>query len=255
MGHRSELIRRGELDGPPMSPSYPLGDLIAGIFGSLSVMMTLYHRDIRGGEGQVMDLALFEAVFRFLDFDPIQYDQMKITHMRTGNRVAYFAPSSMFKTKDRKYLTLAASTQNVWVRLADAIGRKELTTDPKFIDNPARVENSVEINGIVGEWIERHTRQEVIEHFDKHEGAYCLVFDMEDVFRDVQYRAREAMVRVPDGDLGEAIVQNVVPKFSATPGSVDFLGPKMGPHNEEIYCGELGLSKERLTELKAAGII
>jgi len=143
---------------------HPVAYLIAGIFGSLSLMMTLYHRDIRGGEGQVMDLALFEAVFRFLDFDPIQYDQMKITHMRTGNRVAYFAPSSMFKTKDRKYLTLAASTQNVWVRLADAIGRKQLTTDPKFIDNPARVENSVEINGIVGEWIERHTRQEVIEH-------------------------------------------------------------------------------------------
>jgi crotonobetainyl-CoA:carnitine CoA-transferase CaiB-like acyl-CoA transferase len=95
----------------------------------------------------------------------------------------------------------------------------------------------------------------VIEHFDKHEVAYSSVFDMEDVFRDVQYRAREAMVRVPDADLGEAIVQNVVPKFSATPGSVDFLGPKMGHHNEEIYCGELGLSKERLAELKKTGVI
>jgi crotonobetainyl-CoA:carnitine CoA-transferase CaiB-like acyl-CoA transferase len=245
----------GEPDGPPMSPGYPLGDLIAGIFGALSIMMALYHRDLRGGEGQVIDLALYEAVFRFLDFDPIQYDQMQTVHTRTGNRVAYVAPSSMFKTKDGKYLTLAASTQNVWLRLAEAIGRKELTTDPKFIDNPARVENSVEINGIVGEWIERHTRQEVIEQFDKFGVAYSAVFDMEDAFRDVQYRAREAMVRVPDADLGEAIVQNVVPKFSRTPGSVDFLGPKMGEHNEEIYCGELGLSEERLEELRAAGII
>jgi crotonobetainyl-CoA:carnitine CoA-transferase CaiB-like acyl-CoA transferase len=245
----------GEPDGPPMSPGYPLGDLIAGIFGSLSVMMALYHRDLRGGAGQVIDLALYEAVFRFLDFDPIQYDQMKTVHMRTGNRVAYVAPSSMFKTKDGKYLTLAASTQNVWLRLAEAIGRKELTADPKFIDNPARVENSVEINGIVGAWIEGHTRQEVIEQFDKFGVAYSSVFDMEDAFRDIQYRAREAMVRVPDPDLGEAVVQNVVPKFSATPGSVDFLGPAMGAHNEEIYCGELGLSKERLRELRDAGII
>jgi crotonobetainyl-CoA:carnitine CoA-transferase CaiB-like acyl-CoA transferase len=245
----------GEPDGPPMSPGYPLGDLIAGIFGSLSVMMALYHRDLRGGEGQVIDLALYEAVFRFLDFDPIQYDQMKIVHRRTGNRVAYVAPSSMFKTKDGKYLTLAASTQNVWLRLAEAIGRKELTTDPKFVDNPARVENSVEINGIVGEWIDGHTREEVIEHFDKFGVAYSSVFDMEDAFRDLQYRAREAMVRVPDPDLGEAIVQNVVPKFSATPGSVDFLGPPMGAHNEEIYGGELGFSKERLQELRDAGII
>ncbi len=147
----------GEPDGPPMSPGYPLGDLIAGIFGSLSVMMALYHRDLRGGEGQMIDLALYEAVFRFLDFDPIQYDQMKIVHKRTGNRVAYVAPSSMFKTKDGKYLTLAASTQSVWLRLAEAIGRKDMTTDPKFIDNSARVENSIECNGVVGAWIEQHT--------------------------------------------------------------------------------------------------
>src|SRR5262245_59386709 len=176
----------GEPDGPPMSPGYPLGDLIAGIFGALSVMMALYHRDLRGGEGQVIDLALFEAVFRFLDFDPIQYDQMKTVHTRTGNRVAYVAPSSMFKTKDEKYLTLAASTQNVWVRLAEAIGRKELTTDPKFIDNPARVENSVEINGIVGEWIEQHTRGEVGEKLDKFEEAYTAGFEIEDVMREVE---------------------------------------------------------------------
>jgi crotonobetainyl-CoA:carnitine CoA-transferase CaiB-like acyl-CoA transferase len=245
----------GEPDGPPMSPGYPLGDLIAGIFGSLSVMMALYHRDLRGGEGQMIDLALYEAVFRFLDFDPIQYDQMKTVHMRTGNRVAYVAPSSMFKTKDGKYLTLAASTQSVWLRLAEAIGRKDMTTDPKFIDNSARVENSVECNGIVGAWIAQHTRDEVIEHFDKHGVAYSAVFDMEDAFRDLQYRAREAMVRVPDPDLGEAIVQNVVPKFSATPGSVDFLGRKLGEDNEEILCGELGLSKEKLQELKESGII
>jgi len=245
----------GEPDGPPMSPGYPLGDLIAGIFGSLSIMMALYHRDLGGGAGQVIDLALFEAVFRFLDFDPIQYDQMKTVHKRTGNRVAYVAPSSMFKTKDGKYLTLAASTQSVWLRLAEAIGRKDMTTDPKFIDNPARVENSVECNGIVGAWIEQHSRDEVIEHFDKFGVAYSAVFDMEDAFRDIQYHAREAMVRVPDPDLGEAIVQNVVPKFSATPGSVDFLGRKLGEDNEAIYCGELGLSKEKLQELKEAGII
>jgi crotonobetainyl-CoA:carnitine CoA-transferase CaiB-like acyl-CoA transferase len=245
----------GEPDGPPMSPGYPLGDLIAGIFGSLAVMMALYHRDLRGGEGQMIDLALYEAVFRFLDFDPIQYDQMKTVHKRTGNRVAYVAPSSMFKTKDGKYLTLAASTQSVWLRLAEAIGRKDMTTDPKFIDNSARVENSIECNGVVGAWIEEHTRDEVIEHFDKHGVAYSAVFDMEDAFRDLQYRDREAMVRVPDPDLGEAIVQNVVPKFSATPGSVDFLGHKLGEDNEEILCGELGLSKERLKQLKQADII
>lgn len=244
----------GEPDGPPMSPGYPLGDLIAGVFGALSVMMALHHRDVRG-EGQVIDLALYEAVFRLLDYDPIQYDQLRVVHKRTGNRVAYVAPSSTFVTKDGKYVTLAASTQNVWVRLAKAIEREDLVTNPKFIDNPARVANSVEVNGIVGEWVGGHTRDEVILRFDECEVAYSNVFDMQDAFRDLQFRAREAMVRVPDPDLGEAIVSNVVPRFSRTPGAVDHLGPAMGAHNEEVYCGELGYSQERLARLREDGII
>ena len=245
----------GEPDGPPMSPGYPLGDLVAGVFGALSIMMALHHRDVRGGDGQVIDLALYEAVFRLLDYDPIQYDQLKVVHQRTGNRVAYVAPSSTFKTRDGKYLTLAASTHSVWVRLAKAIGREDLVTNPKFVDNHARVLNSIEVNGIVGEWIERHTRDEVVRRFDECEVAYSSVFDMEDAFRDIQFRAREAMVRVPDPDIGEAVVSNVVPRFSKTPGSVEFLGPAMGAHNEEIYCGELGYSKERLARLREDGIV
>src|SRR6266511_916583 len=162
----------GEPDGPPMSPGYPLGDLVAGVFGALSIMMALHHRDVRGGDGQVIDLALYEAVFRLLDYDPIQYDQLKVVHQRTGNRVAYVAPSSTFKTRDGKYVTLAASTQNVWVRLAKAIGREDLVTNPKFIDNHARVLHSIAVNDIVGVWIERHTRDEVNRRFDECEVAY-----------------------------------------------------------------------------------
>ena len=245
----------GEPDGPPMTPGYPLGDLIAGLFGALSIMIGLHHRDVRGGEGQVIDLALYEAVFRLLDYDPLQYDQLQQVHTRTGNRVAYVAPSSTFKTRDGKYLTLAASTQNVWERLAGAIGRDDLVTNPRFVDNRARVANSVEVNALVGEWIERHTRDEVARRFDECEVAYSAVFDMQDAFRDLQFRAREAMVRVPDAELGEAIVSNVVPRFSATPGSVDSLGAPLGAHNEEVYCGELGYPAERLVRLRASGVI
>lgn len=245
----------GDPDGPPMSPGYPLGDLIAGLFGAYSLMVALYHRDAQGGPGQVIDLALYEAVFRLLDFDAIQFDQLQTVHTRTGNRVAYVAPSSTFRSLDDKYITLAASTQSIWQRLCKAIGREELVTDPKFIDNSQRVTHSEEINGIVGDWIGTHTRAEVIARFDAYEVAYSPIFDIRDIFRDAQYLARETLVRVADADLGEAIVQNVVPKFSATPGSVDFLGAGPGMHNEEIYRGLLGYSAEKMARLKEAQVI
>ena len=245
----------GEADGPPMTPGYPLGDLIAGIFGAFSVMVALYNRDARGGTGQAIDLSLFESVFRLLDFDAIQYDQLNTIHMRSGNSAAYVAPSSTFKTQDGKWLTIAASTQSVWLRLARAIDREDMTTDPRYIENPQRLERSEEVNGIVGEWIERHTLEQVVERFEQYEVAYSTIYDIKDIFEDIQYRAREALVRVPDPDLGAAVVQNVVPKFSETPGSVDTLGAKMGAHNEEIYRDELGYSAEKLKRLKDDNII
>lgn len=245
----------GEPDGPPMTPGYPLGDLIAGLFGAFSVMVALYNRDAKGGPGQSIDLALFESVLRLLDFDPIQYDQMDVVHMRSGNSAAYVAPSSTFQSSDGKWLTLAASTQSVWLRLAKAVEREDMIGDPRYAENPDRLERSVEVNGAVGAWIEKHTLEQVIERFEEHEVAFSTIFDARDMFNDAQYQAREALVRVPDPDLGEAVVQNVIPKFSKTPGSIDWLGAKMGTHNEEIFCGELGFSDEKLQQLKDAKII
>lgn len=245
----------GEPDGPPMTPGYPLGDLIAGLFGAFSVMVGLYNRDAKGGTGQSIDLALFESVLRLLDFDPIQYDQMNEIHRRSGNAASYVAPSSTFQTKDGKWLTLAASTQSVWLRLAKAVDREDMIGDPRYAENPQRLERSDEVNGAIGEWIEQRTLEQVVERFEAHEVAFSTIYDARDMFNDAQYQAREALVRVPDSDLGEAVVQNVIPKFSKTPGSVDWLGSKMGAHNEEIYCGELGYTAEKLQQLKDAKIV
>lgn len=245
----------GEPDGPPMTPGYPLGDLIAGLFGAFSVMVGLYHRDAKGGTGQSIDLALFESVLRLLDFDPIQYDQMNEVHMRSGNSAAYVAPSSTFQSSDGKWLTLAASTQSVWIRLAKAVEREDMIDDPRYKENSDRLKRSDVVNGAVGAWIEKRTLEQVIERFEEHEVAFSTIFDATDMFSDPQYQAREALVRVPDSDLGEAVVQNVTPKFSKTPGSIDWLGPKMGTHNDEIFRDELGFSAEKIRHLKDAKII
>jgi crotonobetainyl-CoA:carnitine CoA-transferase CaiB-like acyl-CoA transferase len=253
MGGLTNLI--GEGDGAPMTPGIPLGDLVTGVMGAWATMVALYHRDALGGEGQVIDLGLYESIFRLLEFDPIQYDQLHEVHRRSGNQLSYVAPSDMFKTSDGYWLTLAASTQPIFVDLARAMGREDLLEDPRFADNPARVSHRREINGIVADWIAERSRNEIAAVFDPAGIPYTLVYDMADVFRNEQYLAREMLVRVLDSQLGDAVVQNVVPKFSKTPGSVRHLGPRMGEHNEEVYGGDLGYSAERLQQLRDAGVI
>lgn len=253
MSGLSHLI--GEPDGPPMLPGYPLGDLITGLFGAYATSVALYHRDAAGGKGQVIDLAMNEAVFRLLDFDPIQFDQLNVIHQRTGNHAAYVAPSSTYVTADGKYLTMAASTQSVWQRLCRAMDRTDLIDNPKFVDNKVRVIHSAEINGIVADWVSAHTTQEVWQRFEEHQVAFSPIFDVKDIFEDPHYRDRGALVRVPDSDLGEAVVQNVVPRFSRTPGSVDFLGADIGAHNQEILGDELGYSDDQLKKLQDDGVI
>lgn len=263
MGGLTNLI--GEKGGAPMTPGIPLGDLVTGLLASWATMVALYHRDALNGEGQVIDLGLYESIFRILEFDPIQYDQIpddpdhpeRRVHTREGNQLSYVAPSDMFRTSDGRWLTSAASTQPVFEKLCAALGRPDLVTDPRFADNPTRVqpEHRQAINRIVADWIAQRTRAEVAEIFDPAGIPYAPVFDMADVFQNEQYLAREMLVRVMDKQLGDAVVQNVVPKFSKTPGAVNHLGPELGEHNEEIYCGELGYSKERLQELRDAGVV
>ncbi len=262
VGGLTNLIGEPE-PGPPMTPGIPLGDLITGLMGAWATMMALYNRDARGGEGQVIDLGLYESIFRLLEFDPIQYDHAlddpvrnaTRIHMREGNQLSYVAPSNMFKTKDGFWITLAASNQNIFRALVHAIDREDLLANPKFVDNEARVKHREEINAIITDWIEARTLEEVAAVFDPAELAYGPVLNMEDVFKHPQYLAREMLVRVRDAQLGDAVVQNVIPKFSKTPGEIKHLGPTLGEHNEEIYCGLLGYSKERLQELRDAGVI
>jgi succinyl-CoA---D-citramalate CoA-transferase len=245
----------GDADGPPMSPGYPLGDLIAGLFGAFSVMVALYNRDALKGAGQSIDLALYEALFRLMDFDAIQYQQTGAIHTRSGNQVTYVAPSSTYRTADGKYVTMAASNHNIWRRLCRAIGREDLISNPRYADNVLRVRHTDEINGIVADWISQRIRDDVVSVFEKHEVAFSIIYDIQDIFRDPHYAARQALIQVPDADLGPAVVQSVVPKFSETPGSVDFLGPRMGAHNDEIYGTQLGYSAEKIALLRKEKII
>ncbi|MEM4782683.1 MAG: CoA transferase [Halalkalicoccus sp.] len=245
----------GFRDRPPLLPPTGLADNIAALYATFAVMFALYHRDVNGGSGQVVDVSLIEPIFNLIGPFPLTYDQTGEIACRSGNRSTSSAPRNVYETKDDRYVALAASAQPLAERTFEAIGRPDLIDDPRFADNERRLENVEELDAIIGDWMAGHTREEVLETFEEHDATIAPVYNVEDILADEHYRTREAVITVEDDDLGEATVQNAIPKFSETPGRVDYLGPDLGAHNEAVFGRELGYDEGLLAELETEGVI
>ena len=242
-------------DREPLLPPTGLSDSIAGMFGAFAVGFALYHRDVNGGSGQIIDTSLIEPILHVLGPQVLRYDVTGETERRTGNRSTSSAPRNVYETSDDEYVALAASAQPLAMRAFDAIGRPDLKDDPRFVDNESRLENVEELDRIVGEWMADHTREEILETFEEHDATIAPIYDVPDIVADEQYRAREAVTTFDDPDLGSVKLQNVVPKFTDTPGRIDHLGPSLGEHNEEVYGERLGYDDELIADLREEGVI
>lgn len=243
-------------DAPPTLAGYPQADCVAALFACFSAMFAVYHRDVRGtGEGQVIDVSLFEPLFRIVESQVILYDQLQIMKERLGNRMQEEAPRNAYATKDGEWVTISASTNKTFERLAAAIGRPDLPANPKFATNDSRVAHAGELDAIIAGWFAEHTLDEAMRVLEAHDVVAGPVYNIERIFRDPQYRAREAIITVDDPDFGPVKMQNVVPKFSKTPGRVRHAGLAMGTHNEEFYLGELKLERAHYEHLKQQGVI
>jgi crotonobetainyl-CoA:carnitine CoA-transferase CaiB-like acyl-CoA transferase len=193
-------------------------------------------------------------MLRTLEFLAIEYDQLGAVRTRSGNRSQYAAPGNVYRTADGKWASIAASTQSIFVRLCAALDLNALLGDERFATNPARVRNYLALDEIVGAALGKLTLDQVRETFARHEVGFSPIYDIADVFDDPQIQAREAIVRVPDSELGSVRMQGVVPRFSETPGRVQRAGPTIGEHNDEVYGG-LGLSAAEIAALRARKVI
>ncbi|MFB6171339.1 MAG: CaiB/BaiF CoA transferase family protein [Haloarculaceae archaeon] len=245
----------GEADGPPMMPSFPLEDAIAGVYAAYGTMLALFQREFQDGTGQVVDLAMVEALLRTNETLPTTYDHRGVVPSRNGNRQPNVAPNDMFRTADGHFLVVPASNENAWQRLARAMGRPDLLEDERFADMAARVEHADAVTREVHEWIAARDRATVEAAFSEGDVVYAFVNDVEDVVTDDHFQARGSLTRVPDDRLGDALVADVVPRLSRTPGEITHLGPPPGAHNDEVYRQELGYSETRLAALAQDGVI
>jgi crotonobetainyl-CoA:carnitine CoA-transferase CaiB-like acyl-CoA transferase len=245
----------GEQDGRPLHLGYPISDAIAGLFGALGILAALHdlakHPDKRGQE---IDCSATEAMLRTLEFLAIEYDQLGVVRTRSGNRSQYAAPGNVYRTADGKWASIAASTQSIFERLCSALDMRGLLQDERFAANPARVRHYKALDEIVGTAIGKLTLAELGETLTKYEVGFSPIYDIADVFADPQLAARQAIVSVPDSELGSVRMQGVVPRFSETPGAVRRAGPTLGEHNDDVYGG-LGLTATQIAALKARKVI
>ncbi|MGW0707702.1 CaiB/BaiF CoA transferase family protein [Streptomyces sp. NPDC002643] len=243
----------GEPEAPPVLPPFGLADSIAGLATAYAVMTALAARD-RTGEGQIVDMAIIEPILTVLGPQPLWYDQLGHVQPRTGNRSANNAPRNTYRTADGSWVAVSTSAQSVAERVMRLVGRAELIDEPWFGSGADRARHADVLDDAVGAWIARHTREEVIEVFEKAEAAVAPIQDVREVMTDPQYRALDTITTVDDPDLGPLRMQNVLFRLSATPGSIRWAGRPHGADTQTILT-ELGLTETDLATLREEGAV
>jgi succinyl-CoA--D-citramalate CoA-transferase len=241
---------------PPTLPPIPLADSVAATFAALGAMFAVYARDIRRLDcGQVVDVGLYEPLFRLAESLVIGYDQLGIVKQRMGNRLPEDSPRNTYATADGEWIAISASSDRTFGRLAQAIGREELASDPRFADNPARISNADELDILLSDWFVQRTLAECLAILSEADVVAGPIYDIERIFADPHYAARDNIVTVADPTLGRIRMQGVVPKMSVTPGQVKFPGLGLGAANARVYLEHVGLSEEEFQGLRRAGVI
>lgn len=236
-------------DSDPLLPPIPLADLTAGQYAAQAAAFAIIERELEAGEeGQVIDVGLYEPLFRLFIGQVEAYDAAGYLAQRTGNRSENSAPRNVYPTADG-HIALSASSQRIFENVMAAIDREELIEDPRFRTNADRLDNVEELDAIIAAWTEDRTTAEAIERLEASDAIVGPINDMSDVFEDPHFAAREDIVSVTDPDLGDVKTHGTVPKYSRTPGEVSHLGPDAGAHNEEVYLEEVGLDEETYADL------
>jgi crotonobetainyl-CoA:carnitine CoA-transferase CaiB-like acyl-CoA transferase len=245
----------GQPDGPPTLPPFMLADGVASMAGTYAVVMALYHRDVYGGGGQLVDVNLIEPLARLLETATLAYDQLGISPGRVGNSLPASAPRNAYRTADDRWLALSSAAPAIAARVYRAVGRPELAEDPDYIDPVRRQARAAEVDGLVADWVVERTLDEAMAVFEAAEVAAAPVYDAEQLLADEHLQARGTFLRVDDPDFGPMRIQAPVAQLSETPGRVDHLGVALGADNKAVWGDLLGVPAERLAELESAGTI
>lgn len=245
----------GYPDRPPVKPGNSMADYQSALFGALSTMMALYHRDARGGRGQQIDLALYESVFRFTDVLVTQFDRLGLRRERMGNTSFAAAPGDNFQLIDGRYMVITVSSDTVYRALCKAMARDDLATDPRYLSHALRIQNLAAINAELAAWILRTPVPDLCSRLEQAGVPYGILYTVDDILADPHYAARCNIATVEHPVAGALKMPAPVPKLSETPAPPLRPAPALGGHTEEVLRSWLGLDAERIAALADRKVI
>jgi formyl-CoA transferase len=244
----------GFADREPVLPPMYLADGIAGLYGASAAMIALRNVETNGGRGQVIDLPLLDPLFTVLGPHAAAYRLTGEVKPRTGSRSTNSAPRNAFKCSDGRYVGLSASTEKMAQRLFHAIGRPELTRDPRYATNAARLQNADTLEPIIANFIATRTQAENVAFFEAAEVTIGPIYDISQIVQDPHVIDRELVADYPDPEMGLFPMHHVVPRLAGTPASIRSAAPALGEHNRAILA-ELGVTDADFQALVAAGAL
>jgi formyl-CoA transferase len=239
-------------DRPPARPNLSIGDTIASLHGVIGALMAL-HEANRSGKGQIVDVALYEAMFNCMESLLPEYDADGYVRERTGSTLPGIAPSNLYPCRDG-YVLIAANADSLYHRLMTAMGRADLRDDPALARNDGRAAQMERIDEAIGAWTSGLSLEEVLSRMEKAEVPAGRIYSAADIAADPHYAARGMIQEVVAGDGEPLKVPGVVPRLSATPGAIRAAAPKLGEHTEEVLR-EIGFSTGEIEELKKRKIV
>ena len=216
----------GQADGPPTLPPFMLADGVAAQSATYAVMTVLYHRDVHGAGGQLVDVSLIEPLARLIEQATLAYDQLGRIQGRSGNRADASAPRNAYRTADDRWIAISSASSSVAARLYRAIDRPDLAARPEYVDPIPRQARADEIDALVTEWIRAHTLDQAMKVFLSEDVAAAPIYDAQQLLADEHLRARGTFVAVDDPDLGAMTVQAPVARLSVTPGRMNTWGAR-----------------------------
>ncbi|MFY8082283.1 MAG: CaiB/BaiF CoA transferase family protein [Rubrivivax sp.] len=228
----------------PVRVGVSIGDTLAALHGVIGVLTALRHREVSGGQGQVIDVALYESVFNVMESLLPEYDAFGAVRGAAGSALPGIAPSNAYACADGAYVLVAGNGDSIFRRLMRAIGRPDLETDPGLARNDGRVARVAEIDAAIGAWTAQHAIAQVIQTLDDAGVPAGRIYSVADIAADPQYQARQMIVQTVDVDGRPLKVPGIVPKLADTPGRMRSPAPRLGQHNGEVL-GQAGWPARR----------